>query len=344
MTSCWSAPSAAPTKACALSKEAARPRVAIIGAGLMGRNHARVVAQSTRATLHRIIDPDPAAREALSGEHQVEVAQRLEPPFDFDIAIVAAPTQHHLELGEQLLGGGVPVLIEKPLAPDLESVERIIAAARHSRVPLMCGFVERFNPVIGAVLQATAGQPIRHVVAVRHSPPAPRIAIDVIQDLLIHDIDLACGWAPGEDARITAAGWTTESGMVEVADALVAFDNGTLASLSSDRWSQRKVRSLSVSTDEALFELDLLRHNLTVYRHRAHELVPGGGYRSETLVDIPFVRHAGEPLALQFDHFLNLLADSADLEGELDSYELPHRLAASAIQQAAGGLAGGRSD
>lgn len=125
------------------------------------------------------------------------------------------------------------------------------------------------------------------------------------------------------------------SGMVEVADALIAFDDGTRASLSSDRWSQHKVRTLSVSTDEAVYEVDLLRHNLTVYRHRAHELVEGGGYRSETVIDIPFVRHAGEPLALQFDHFLNLLADGAHVEAELASYELPHHLAGQATQQTA---------
>lgn len=319
-----------------MSRAPARPSVAVIGAGSMGRNHARVIAQSERADLQLIVDPDLDVARSLAYEYRGNAVPQLEPPFRFDIAVVAAPTQHHREIADQLLQAGIPVLVEKPLAPEIESVETIIASARRTGMPLVCGFVERFNPVVAAARAATGGQAIRHMVAVRHSPPAPRIEVDVIQDLLIHDIDLACQLARSQQAQILASGWEARPGMLEVADAVLTFDSGALASLSADRWSQRKVRQLSISTDSALFELDLLRHDLTVYRHRSHELVEGGGYRSETVMDIPFVRHAGEPLALQFDHFLDLLVDSANRDAELASYELPHVLAAQVSSQLSG--------
>jgi predicted dehydrogenase len=120
---------------------------------------------------------------------------------------------------------------------------------------------------------------------------------------------------------------------MEVADCLLQFPGGAIATLSASRASQRKVRTQLVSTPTALYDVDLLRQDLTVYRHRAHAQGVGdgqaAGYRAETVIDIPFVRHTGEPLALQFAHFLDLVSGRTDACAERNSILPAHEVAAA---------------
>ena len=207
------------------------------------------------------------------------------------------------------------------------AVRTLVDAAAEERVALMCGFVERFNPAILATHTLLDAEPY-HLLAVRHSPHNPRTRSSVIDDLLIHDIDLVLGLARGAVTSIGGSRWVSDDGVEEVVDCTLHFDGGAVATLSSSRASQRKVRSISISTAEQLFEVDLLRHDLTTYRHRSAEVIDRGGpsYRAETVVEIPFVRHAGEPLALQFDHFVDLIEGAADPEMERATLLGPHEV------------------
>ncbi len=150
----------------------------------------------------------------------------------------------------------------------------------------------------------------------------------MIDDLLIHDIDLALGLVGREVRSVGGGHWVSPDGVEELADCTIVFDGGTVATLSSSRASQRKVRSISVSTPELLIEIDLLRHDLTTYHHRSGEVLDRGGpiYRAETVVEIPFVRHAGEPLAVQFDHFLDLVDGTGDAAAERATLRGPHQV------------------
>jgi len=173
-------------------------------------------------------------------------------------------------------------------------------------------------------------EPPIHVVSMRHSPPAPRITTSVVFDLLIHDIDLAVRLAGGDQiAAVTCSSWRDPgSGISEVADCSLRFGGGALATLSASRRSQRKIRSLLLSTSEQLIDVDLLRQDVTVYRNVAQSQIgEAPSYRAETVVDIPFVRHAGEPLALQLAHFVGLVRGEIDPDEERESVLEPHRAA-----------------
>jgi predicted dehydrogenase len=129
---------------------------------------------------------------------------------------------------------------------------------------------------------------------------------------------------------VTSTLWRPpESSTAEIADCTIRFAGGTVATLSASRVSQRKVRSLTIATASQLIELDLLRQDISVYRHVRHEQIggPSTTYRAQTVVDIPFVRHAGEPLALQFEHFLDLVEGRADGEAERRRVLPAHALA-----------------
>jgi predicted dehydrogenase len=306
-------------------------RVALVGVGAMGSHHARVIGNAQRARLYAVVDRDLGRATAVAerigclATTDVEVAARS------DAVVVATPTEAHLEVALELLGAGRPLLIEKPLAPDLASVQVIVKESEARGVPIMCGFVERFNPVIAAASDVIDTPPI-HLVALRHSPPAERVTSSVVADLLIHDIDLAVHFAGGaEPVDVAASTWIPpEGGVSEIADCMVRFSSGMLATLSASRRSQRKVRSFTVVTPDVLVELDLLRQDVSVYRHVRHEQLGGvtTTYRAQTVVDIPFVRHAGEPLALQFEYFLDLVEGRVDADQERRRLLPAHAIAA----------------
>lgn len=303
------------------------PRIAVIGAGNMGANHARVIAANPRAELAAVIDVDGARADAvalpLGSVGSTDQADAL----SCDAVVVAAVTEAHLDIALPILRAGVACLVEKPLADDIGAVDQLISESESSEVALMCGFVERFNPAVVAARSLLDDAPV-HLLGVRHSPHNPRTRSSVIDDLLIHDIDLALDLV-GMDVRSVGGGhWISPDGVEELADCTIVFDGGTVATLSSSRASQRKVRSISVSTPDLLIEIDLLRHDLTTYHHRSGEVVDRGGpiYRAETVVEIPFVRHSGEPLAVQFDHFLDLVEGRADAAAERATLRGPHEV------------------
>ncbi|MBS3940428.1 MAG: Gfo/Idh/MocA family oxidoreductase [Actinobacteria bacterium] len=312
--------------------------IALVGAGVMGRHHARIIVGSTRARLAMLIDPAPAA-EALAREFGVPWFPRPEAAASAHAAIIASPTDSHEQIGLELLDAGLPLLVEKPLAETLSSATRLVERSRQVDVALMCGFVERYNPAVNAA-RSRLTEPPRHLVTVRHSPPAERISTDVVFDLLIHDLDIAVMLHDHEVTRVVSSCWAPASGAVnEIADASLTFGDVGVATVSASRASQRKSRRMLVSTSEEHIDVDLVRNTVTVYRHIRHELSDQQTYRAQTVIDIPFVRHSGEPLQLQFEHFLDLAEGRADADAERASLLPAHVLADQILTDQPGGQA-----
>ena len=307
-------------------------RLAVVGVGNMGARHARVVADSPRAELVQVMDTD-AERAAAAAAHYGATAIGSVTEIEADAVVVAVSTDRHTDVVLPLLNRGIPLLIEKPVAQHFGEVQLVVGLASALDVPVMCGFVERHNAVVQTVRTMLDG-PILHLTAVRHSPPAPQIEASVVSDLLIHDVDLAIQLLgdqidPAADPAVSGAVARGPSGASwsEIADCTVAFADGSVATFSSSRLSQRKVRSMSICTERSLYELDLLRQDLTVYRHVAEGNGSSADYRSETVIEIPFVRSRGEPLACQLDQFCDLLSGRVEASGELARMLLPHRIA-----------------
>jgi len=322
-------------------------RLALIGAGRMGAHHARVLSQSPGVALDVVIDRDAGRAELVASLGGARHGIDHDLALGCDAAIVATNAETHAEVAATLLGAGIPLLIEKPLSPLLGEARLIVETSRRLGVPVSCGFVERFNPVVRTAerLMHDDFGPALHLVGIRHSPPDANRALpglSVVHDLLIHDIDLAL--------RLSAGGWTgqavggiwasPETATAEIADCTLLLAGGAVATCSASRMSQRKVRSLSVATERAMLELDLLRRTITVYQHVGHlTALDDAGYRAQTVMDLPFVREAGEPLALQLAHFLALVRGEADPDLERASLLAPHEAVAVLQNQAIGGLA-----
>jgi predicted dehydrogenase len=306
-----------------------KPVIAVIGAGMMGSSHARIVSESTEADLGLVVDSNADAAELLAQRYWARASTHLEDAMSADAVIVACSSAAHLECALPFIEAGVPTFVEKPIALSLTDVDALIDAASKYDVPIMCGFVERFNAAYRTAQEQLTQVPT-HLITLRHSPPAPRIASSVVADMLLHDLDVAVQLFADQEPQVVGAACDRPTGTehYETADCIIRFPTG-LATLSTNRTTQRKVRFLNIHTAAESIEVDLLRQDVTVYRHVSQEMMSSeglAGYRASTEVDIPFVRHRAEPLALQFEHFLQLAAGRSDHDVERNSIRLPHVL------------------
>ncbi len=314
-------------------------RIALVGAGMMGSLHARVISQHRDSDLVRVVDPDGDRGRPLAERWGSTWAADLDSFDGVDAVVVATPTAFHFDWGMRCIADRVPVLVEKPLTGSMAQTEQMVSAAIESSVPLMCGLLERYNPAVMAMHEIVE-KPL-HLNVVRHSPYTPRIATGVMGDLSIHDIDLAVRLAGGEPSEVLAHAADfhpdSGSGSEDVAEISLRFPEGLLATLSASRISQRKIRTLQVAELDRLVEVDLLRRDITVYHHVVADFMPGRdtGYRQQTVIDIPVITESREPLATQLDRFLALIAGEVDLATEARSILPAHRVLDRAAQGSA---------
>ena len=299
----------------------------------MGQKHARVAHAHPLCRVDLVVDADAELAKSVAARFDARWGTDPSALAECDAIVVAAPTAAHFALTLPLVKAGLPVLVEKPAATAALEVEQLCLASEAAGSVLMCGFVERFNPAVPTAQLLLTGTP-RHIIALRHSPENPRATASVVHDLLIHDIDLSLAFF-GYDAALGATGSVLcgSSGLDEIADCTIT-GAGWIASLSSSRLAQRKLRSIWLASEHELLELDLIRQDVTSYRHLGHSVTEGplAAYRSATVMDIPFVQTGGEPLALQFSHFVDLALDAADRDAERASLLAPHVIAETVIR------------
>ncbi|HWQ55240.1 MAG TPA: Gfo/Idh/MocA family oxidoreductase [Bryobacteraceae bacterium] len=270
-------------------------RVAVVGAGQFGRNHCRVVHQSPRAVLSAVVDVDAARAAEAAAAAGAQPFTSIEKLRDVaDAAIVAAPTAVHSEVGCRLMEAGLDVLVEKPVAPDLPSADRLVeTAARLGRI-LQVGHLERFNPGVRAVVRR-ATLPLFFEVH-RLSVFSPRsLDIDVVLDLMIHDIDIVLRLTGAEPLDIRAAGISILSPKVDIANVRLEFENGCVANLTASRVSTDRVRKLRLFQPRQYLSLDYARQDVAI--------VTVGTDHQIAFEQAPVTK--AEPLALQFDAFLD---------------------------------------
>ena len=304
-------------------------RIILVGAGMMGSNHARVIAQSDAAELVAVVDPYEVSGRALADRMGSRWLPELPDLEGVDGVVVAAATEAHVPIATAVLEQDTGLLIEKPVAADFGATRAIVDLATARSIPLMCGLLERFNPAILTALDMLH-EPV-HVSATRHSPYAPRIRTGVGWDLLVHDVDLAIRVIGSEptsvDSHLGFFHGASAPGAEDVGEAILGFDGGQVAQISASRVGQRKIRTLSINETDRLIEVDLLRRDVTVYRHISENAVDEGrGYRQQTVIEIPELVTSKEPLTAQFDTFLGYLGGRGDADGERRSILPPHRV------------------
>ncbi len=240
--------------------------------GVFGRNHARVYKeleqQGEEVRLLGVVDPDVSRADAVAREFGCKafgsVAQLLTTHSELRAASVAAPTMHHLAVARELMKSGVDVLIEKPLAATLEDASELVAlAASHKRVAQV-GHLERFNPAVRATLPILS-KPMFFEVH-RLSVFTPRsLDVDVVLDLMIHDLDIVLAFAKSPVKEVRAVGLPILSGKVDIANVRLEFESGCIANFTASRVSTERVRKLRFFQPRQYISLDYGRQEVVVF-------------------------------------------------------------------------------
>ena len=299
-------------------------KIGLIGAGNMGALHARTIFNNASTELAWVCDPQEKIGSGIATKYSSRYIN--EPDLAaVDAVVIAAPTQFHFNIGSEIISAGLPLLLEKPLANSLHEVNELIELSTKKGSPLVCGLLERFNPAVRTAFDLCR-DPI-HFKSVRHSPMTARIVTGVTGDLLIHDVDLALTLFGEMPVKTTGLTDSVGGSIEDIVEALLNFGVGQVASLSASRRSQRKVRSISIAEDERLIEIDLLRQDITIYKHVLESPSDDEvGYRQQTIIDIPVLKYHGEPLMLQLDHFVSLINGHHDVDIERSRIIGPHQV------------------
>ncbi|NLE45702.1 MAG: Gfo/Idh/MocA family oxidoreductase [Chloroflexi bacterium] len=287
-------------------------RVGVIGTGTMGQRHCRVYSGLRHVQLSGICDAAPDVGAQAAQQYDVPFYERAEDLLEHvDAVSLATPTPSHYDLAMCCLAQGVHVLIEKPITETVKQAEILTDTAEASHLVVQVGHIERFNPAYIELRNVLEDITPLAVNLRRLSPYAgSNTDVDVVLDLMIHDIDLALDMMGQAPTSVSTQGLTAFSGTVDHAIVNLAFDSGPLLTMTASRVTEQKVRSIEVTALEAYVESDLLNKSISVHRRTVGQYVShnhrGVKYRQESIVErihVPIF----EPLLLELQHFIDCI-------------------------------------
>jgi len=300
-------------------------RVAVVGAGVFGRNHLRVYRELQDAghdvQLVAVVDRDAAVAAEVAAKFGVpgfdSVAACLGAVGGLDAASVCVPTVHHAAAAEPLLAAGVDLLIEKPLAASLTDADRILELARaHGRI-VQTGHLERFNPAVTAA-RRHLNRPMFFEAHRLSVFTARSLDVDVVLDLMIHDLDIVLSFVASPVREVRAVGLPVLSKKVDIANVRLEFENGCVANFTASRVSTERVRKLRFFQPHQYLSLDFARQDLLMIdvtaaagmdparlAAMAEAVQAAGSHPSAGLSLAKIPAEPGEPLRLEIESFLD---------------------------------------
>jgi predicted dehydrogenase len=283
----------------------------VIGVGAFGRNHARVYHQLAQqgepVALAAVVDPDVSRADAVAREYGARafgsVEQLISTRREIQAASVAVPTIHHLDVAKALMEAGIDVLIEKPMAASLEEADELIRLGQRLGRVGQVGHLERFNPAVRATSPLVT-QPMFFEVH-RLSVFTPRsLDVDVVLDLMIHDLDIVLSFVDSPVKEIRAVGLPILSGKVDIANVRMEFDSGCVANFTASRVSTERVRKLRFFQPKQYISVDYSRQDVLAFSVGADEAAGTPSVNQQIKVAKPPV-NAEEPLHAELKSFLD---------------------------------------
>ncbi len=273
-------------------------RAAVVGVGHLGRHHARILGAAPNVHLVAVVDLDlDRARAVAADVGAVAVRDLGDIDLPVDGVVVAVPTRDHVRVGLPLLEAGVAVLVEKPIAASIPEADRLMDAAAASGATLAVGHTERHNPAVTAALPLISAP--RFIEVHRLASFQPRsLDIDVVFDVMIHDLDVVLSCVGSAPVSIEAIGVPVLSSRIDIANARLRFENGCIANLTASRISRDRVRKLRVFQPHALVSVDYAEQQAEIWKVKK-------GEDGEVGIDggrVGVVR--AEPLELELEDFV----------------------------------------
>jgi predicted dehydrogenase len=278
-------------------------RVAVIGVGHLGRHHARLLSGTRGATLTAVVDTVPeraAAAAETTGARAVNDYREI--LGEVDAVTVAVPTERHREIALPFLERGTGVLVEKPIARSLDEARDMVNAAKTSGAILGVGHTERYNPAVAAVLPLVSRPRFIEVHRLGVFPERS-LDIDVVFDLMIHDLDVILSMVKSEVAGVEAVGVPVLTARHDIANARLRFADGCIANVTASRISRERVRKIRFFQQDAYISIDYAAQEVEGYR-----LVRRDGQRPDIQGgQLPVTRE--EPLKRELEDFVAAVRD-----------------------------------
>ncbi|MGB7309866.1 MAG: Gfo/Idh/MocA family oxidoreductase [Candidatus Acidiferrales bacterium] len=254
-------------------------RVAVVGAGQFGRNHVRVWREIEGAELAGVVDTNPERARQIAAEFNTQAIPDIESLAAAGVQAVslAVPTKEHARIGCRLLDAGIDVLVEKPMAASLEEADQLIAAAKRSARILQVGHVERFNPAVAAA-QSIVSRPMFFEVHRLGIFTSRSLDIDVVYDVMIHDLDILLALVDAPVVDLKAVGIPVITDKVDIAQARVEFSTGTVANVTASRVSTERIRKMRFFQEHEYISLDFARQDALRVRVQPGSPQPGIGF------------------------------------------------------------------
>ncbi|MBD35944.1 MAG: hypothetical protein CL512_04170 [Actinobacteria bacterium] len=288
--------------------------VAVVGTGVMGTNHLRVLHQFEGVCVAAIVEPDSVRRSEVAQDYEVNMFGSIEDLLadktlsdSLTAAVIATPTSSHIHIAKEIVDAGIATLIEKPIAASIEEALEIDSFAKERNVPVMVGHVERFNPAVIELFDPIYSDPI-HVEVRRIGPFASRITDSVIHDLMVHDLDIVRKFLDSEITSVQATGKTVLSSSCDIATALLTFESGATASLTASRLGQKKLREIDITLEDSFVCADLLHRNVVVHRAEQGSITSqGSGYKQAVEEEVRYLQNRVEPLVAEWEAFFSAI-------------------------------------
>ncbi|MBU4202348.1 MAG: Gfo/Idh/MocA family oxidoreductase, partial [Acidobacteria bacterium] len=240
-------------------------KVGIIGVGYLGTQHARILSYLEEADLKAVVDIDFNKAMQIGNRHNVKYYQNFEDILDeIDAGIIATPTSEHFKIADRLLREGKSVLVEKPITQTIDEGEKLVALAEKTGTILQVGHLERFNPAVEA-LEDLISEPRFIEVQRLGSFSARSLDIDVVLDLMIHDLDIILSLINDEVKTIRSSGIHVLSDKIDVANARLEFESGCVATLIASRVHQGKVRKLRIFEPTSYYSIDYIDQEVKIF-------------------------------------------------------------------------------
>ncbi len=241
-------------------------RVAVIGVGHLGRHHARLLAALPDVTLAAVVDTNTARADEIAAANRTQAAYDYRDVLGrIDAVTLAVPTLIHHEIAVPFLEAGIPVLVEKPIARTLAEADAMISAALRAGVPLAVGHTERFNPAVAAARPVLTDPRFIEVHRLGTFPERS-LDIDVVFDLMIHDLDVLLSLVRSRIESIEAVGVPVLTNRVDIANARMRFANGCIANLTASRISRERVRKIRFFQPATYLSIDYATQKVDVWK------------------------------------------------------------------------------
>jgi len=267
-------------------------RAAVIGVGHLGRHHARILASLPGITLAGVVDTNRDRASQVAAEHGTQAFGAFrEMSGRVDLVVVAVPTESHAAVALPLIEAGVHALIEKPIAQTVAEADALIAAAKKAGAVLAVGHSERFNPAVTAARPYVRDPRFIEVHRLGIFPDRS-LDIDVVLDLMIHDLDLILSLVPSEVEGVEAVGVPVLTPKMDIANARIRFANGCIANLTASRISREPVRKIRFFQRDSYVSIDTASREVEIYKLVPHAgtLPTIGGGKLDVAGDEPLKR------------------------------------------------------